>query len=308
MGVDLLFAQAAGVFAVAAPEVPVDGGIQAGCEIPRRSPAKPGSRARGVELHDARLGLVTRTEADVDATRAARVQVLDDPPYGAPVDVGRPEVPGGRHVPPSVAAEGLGQLEVPLQGIEDVLPRPHRRRRTDVKGRSGLRGADEIGHQPVRGPVTATDDIARANRGHADVASGVKRIAERRRDDLLASLGGGVGIPAAERLVLAVGPLPLAVGVALVGRDGDHRTDVVAQSPDRVEHVHGPHDVRGIGVDRLAQRALEVRDGGEVEHHLRASVPHGRVDVGRVADIPVQGTGETVGDARLREQRVRRRL
>ena len=85
-------------------------------------------------------------------------------------------------------------------------------------------GADAVGHQPVGRPVAAADDVAGARRGDRDARLAPGTSARQRAGDQLgAGLARAVGVVAAQRVVFAVGPRPLAVLVALVGGDDDAR-------------------------------------------------------------------------------------
>jgi hypothetical protein len=65
--------------------------------------------------------------------------------------------------------EVLGEEDVAVEGIEDVLPGADGVRAADADGRAGEEAADEVGDEAVGRPVAAADDVAGAGGGEGDV-------------------------------------------------------------------------------------------------------------------------------------------
>lgn len=121
-------------------------------------------------------------------------------------------------------------------------------------------------------------------------------------DEFGSGLAGAVGIDPAELVRFAIGPCAFAVQVDLVGGHADNRLDAAAP-PRRLQHVRGPHHVRGEGADRVVVTVLDERPRGEVEHDLgpsgRDQADHGR----EIADIGHRRCDVAL-DLRLQEQAV----
>ena len=195
-----------------------------------RRPAEVGVSAAGVELEVA--GFV-------------RVGSLVENPGGAVAPESRPSVRRSRRRGERLSRRGrscrrsrsvrvvgeklFGQPDVAMQRLEHMLPGANGVGPANADRLAGEKAANEIGDEAIDGPVAATDDIAGASGGDgyamtvglAEGVDGKVRLAEGGADDLGAGLAAGVGVVAAERIGLAVGPDPLLVLVTLVGGDGD---------------------------------------------------------------------------------------
>ena len=210
--------------------VPVDEPLERGFEAKVWSPAKIGVGFAGVEAEvggfvDA--GILIEYPGSVAAPEGRHL--VCDPGDGLGVVVVGAEVVGSGEFR-IVREQLLGEEEVAVERLEHVLPGADRVRVADADGLAGLEAADEVGDEAVGGPVAAADDVAGAGGGEGDCVLG--KLATREiglavggGDDLGAGLGAGVGIVAAERIGLAVGPEPFLVLVALVGGDDDDGAD-----------------------------------------------------------------------------------
>ena len=172
---------------------------------------------------------------------------------------GRPEVEGRRHRAP--LGEVLGVEEIAEQRLDHVLPRAHRRRAAQRQHLTGRPGAHEVGNDPVAREVATTDDIARTRGG-----DGSGRGRPRVHDELGGRLAGGVGVLAAQEVVLPV-RRGLADVVDLVGRDHDRGQQRVERGGQR----HHPNGAQHVGLERDVGHAVALADealGREVEDHL----------------------------------------
>ena len=169
--------------------------------------------------------------------------------------------------------------EVPPQRLEDELPGPHRVGVADRRGAPAAAAAITSGTSrssdqspppmtlPARAEATRQRPSWKNDRRMADVTSSAQRLAR------------AVRVVPAQRVVLGVGPVELAVLVALVA--GDHHDGSHRGNPAHgVEDVRGAHDVRLVGRDRLPVRPPDERLGGEVEDDLGLALGQLRPRVG----------------------------
>ncbi len=103
-------------------------------------------------------------------------------------------------------------------------------------------------------------------------------------DQLGAGFGGGVGVVAAQRVGLAVAPVPFPVFVALVGGDGNdgaHGGSVA----DGLKDVCGSHYVRRVGAKRIRVGEAHQRLRGHVDDDFRLELGHGGLKFVAVEDV-----------------------
>ena len=133
--------------------------------------------------------------------------------------------------------------------------------------------ADDIRNKSIGCPVTAADDVARADRRDARAVL-EEGTAVGRDHELGRALAAAVGVVPAHRIAFAIGPDPLAVFVAFVAGDGDDGANAFRPAAG-VEQMHRAHDVGRVGLDRIVVRIADERLGSEVEDDLRLA-PHSR--------------------------------
>ena len=66
----------------------------------------------------------------------------------------------------------LGERDVAVEGLDDVLPGSNGERAADADGLAGEEAADEVGNEAVGRPVAAADDVAGASGGECDLVLG----------------------------------------------------------------------------------------------------------------------------------------
>ena len=165
---------------------------------------------------------------------------------------------------------------------------------------------DEIGDDPVLGPVAAADHVPGPHGGHLHAMipepfRGEIARSECGGDDLGGGLAGAVGIAATQRVVLDVGTTVVVGQVALVARDHDHGAGP-AGTADRVEQGGGAGDVRRYGVDRIAVAAADDRLCGQVDDDVGRGRSDLRLEPGRVPHVGLDVPLEECGDPRRGEQ------
>ena len=117
------------------------------------------------------------------------------------------------------------------------------------------------------------------------VVGGVEeRVPVGRADHLRSGLAAGIGIVAAEGLVLAVAPEPFLVLVAFVGGDDDHGTDGWAAAYG-VQEVGRPHHVRFVGQERLLVAQPHQRLRRHVNDDLGAGFLEDSLQEPEIADV-----------------------
>ncbi len=132
-------------------------------------PPEPTTRSVDRDSEDPPLADVRRVPLDVPTPAAPRGNDL----FGQFLDCRlvtqlRPEVPRAAVFRGFRRAEVGPESEVPVQRLEDVLPRSDRVRPTKRDGPRGLKRTEDISHDPVRCPVATRNDIARASGRYAD--------------------------------------------------------------------------------------------------------------------------------------------
>ena len=201
-------------------------------------------------------------DADDDAT-------VGDVTDGRVVAGGRTEVPGPCQPLAVLVKQSPRELQVPRQRSEHVLPGPDGLRMAQADRLPGRERAEAIGHEAVRGPIAAADDVAgpggRDPGGMASVPEEARAVAG--DGDLGGRLAPAVRIVAAERVGLAEGVARLHVPVDLVGRDDDHGPHGVHRT-GRLEEVGRAHDVRRERAERILVALPHEGLGGEVEDDL----------------------------------------
>ena len=112
--------------------------------------------------------------------------------------------------------KGGTKLQVAAEGLQDVLPGPDGIGAADADGLVTAKGADAIGNEVVRAPVAPADDVARPGGGGA-VGPVLRGILREERFQICAenefrtTLGGTVGIMAAQRVIFPVSPDPFLI-------------------------------------------------------------------------------------------------
>jgi hypothetical protein len=287
--------------------IPGDEQLEGVTEVKLRRPLQVGVGAAGVQLQVTGLVGAGSIVEDPGGTVAPETgHLFGDPGDGANVRIRGAEVVGGRKAR-VVGEKFLGEQDVSVQRLEDVLPGTNRVRPTNADGLAGEEAAHQVGQQAIAGPVAATDDVAGSGSGEGDAVTiesvdGKVGLAEGSADDLGAGLAAGVGIVAAEWIGLAVGPDPLLVLVALVGGDGDDGAHA-GGSANGVEHAGSADDVGLERADGIFVRVADQRLSGEVEDDLGCELLHGAIQRDGVADIAADvfddrtdaGHGEEIG-------------
>ena len=67
-----------------------------------------------------------------------------------------------------ILPQGGAEQQVTAEGFKDMLPGPNRVGAADADRLMSAQGADAIGHEAVRTPVAAADDVARSGGGGGD--------------------------------------------------------------------------------------------------------------------------------------------
>src|SRR5438876_840182 len=93
----------------------------------------------------------------------------------------------------------LPEVEVSRKRLQDVLPGPHSLRVANYYLLLAKRGLDEVGHEPVLGPVAAADHVASPGTGHQNTMRCSRIILEEAvaiagRDQFDTGLGAAVRI------------------------------------------------------------------------------------------------------------------
>ena len=125
-----------------------------------------------------------------------------------------------------------------------------------------------------------------------------------RFDDFSAGLAGAVGIVAAERLVLPIGPKPFTILIALVGRDHDDG----ANAPDpsaAFEHARRADDVRLERFDGRQVRRPNERLRRQMQHDIGLRRSHRGVERLLVAYISNNALRRPRKACQRREARLR---
>ena len=141
-----------------------------------------------------------------------------------------------------------------------------------------LKSSDQVGNKPVLGPVASTNHVSGPRSSHRDIVllhpgDRKKGAAVSRAYDLRAGLAGGIGIVTAEGIRFAIGPDPLPVFVALVGRNAYHRAHR-RSSTHSLQHMRGAHDVRRICAQRIGVRAPYQRLRRQMKNYVRSEFGH----------------------------------
>ena len=209
--------------------VPVDGPGNSIREPQPRRPAEPRARARSIDLQ---AGALMRCIARyVEPCRAIAPLLHDarcEPCDWPSILVRWTEIPGLAEAG-GVRMQPFGQQQVAAQRFQHVLPRTNgvriANRRWPRLARSAFMqsGSSRSSAQspppitlPARAVATPTTPLPWI---------GEERAPVRRCHQFGAALGTAVGIMAAHRLDLAIGPRPFAVLVALVAGHDDHAAD-----------------------------------------------------------------------------------
>ncbi len=103
-----------------------------------------------------------------------------------------------------------------------------------------------------------------------------------------ASLAAAIRIVAAHGFVLAIGPVPLLIFVALVAGDDDDGADA-GRAPNGIEQVNGAEDVDCVGLDRALVGETHERLRGHVDDDLGLEIAHGGFERGKVANVSANG-------------------
>jgi len=155
-----------------------------------------------------------------------------------------------------------------------MLPRPRRQRRANIERAFGIKRAQEIRNQPIQSPITATNDIAGAGAGQVDAGRVEKRSSVSGSNQLRTSLAAGIRVRATHGFVLAIGPDPFPVFVALVGGDVNHGLDAGGLA-HRFQQIDRAHDVNGVSLHRCDIGITYQRLRRQMQHNLGLCGPHG---------------------------------
>lgn len=200
-----------------------------------------------------------------------RLQLGNDPGYGTRIAIGWPEVPSiGKFA--LVSKQPFGDQQVTMRRLQQMLPGSNRGGRTNCRRLAPLEGTDQVREQPVKRPVAAANDIARAHRRqrHAALANGPdrkERPAIGRKNLFGTALRTGIGVLSPHRIALTTGPDPFAVlvtlgdGYAHEGLNGANEVSGLQQMERlwrrRVSPGFRPHEPRsteaGIELSTLGQ-------------------------------------------------------
>ncbi len=127
---------------------------------------------------------------------------------------------------PSVDARPASSIRQPCANASTCC---HGRVASEPQGQTGIvhNRTNEIGNETILGPVSTTDNVSATSGRDEGICSQIGRIRSRITldDHFGRTLGSAVGILAAERIVLPIGPRPLVILIYLVGRDADHGPD-----------------------------------------------------------------------------------
>ena len=102
------------------------------------------------------------------------------------------------------------------------------------------------------------------------------------------------------RVVFPVSPYPFIVFIALVARDVDHHARL-AELPQRLQEMNGPHDVGGVGFDGILVAAAHDGLSSHVNDNIGSALGYRRLQAREVANVRANGA-DGVCDLRLFEQ------
>jgi hypothetical protein len=176
----------------------------------------------------------------------------------------RSKVPCLVEVSIRLSEQFFGKGQISAQWFKHMLPWTGGRWISKDERHVGGKGADRIRDQAVFGEIAAAHHISRP--GCCDSYSGFieEAVTIGGGDDFRARLAGAVGVISAEGVALAVGVLPLAVFVALVGRDDNNRFDSAGLAAG-LKEIGCSKDIGLKGFERIPVGLTDKRLGGEVE-------------------------------------------
>jgi hypothetical protein len=88
--------------------------------------------------------------------------------------------------------------------------------------------------------------------------------------------------------MLAIGPVPLLIFIALVAGDDDDGADA-GSAADGVEQMDGAEDVDGVCLHRVLVGEPDERLCGQVDNDLGSEITHGGFEGGKLANISANG-------------------
>ena len=187
-----------------------------------------------------------------------------------------------RALPDAIGA--LDIEEIAGDAIERMLPRPRRVGHAQDRAAPLRPGAHDVGDDAILGIVAPANDVAAARDDQPNAARGEIGRSESARDHFRGRLGSGIGIPAAERIVLFEGHIEFVVVVDLVGGDDEHALQG-RPAAQRREQVGEAEDVDGDGLHRIGDGAAHQRLGGVMQYDFGIGGGHRRGDRLRRAQI-----------------------
>ncbi len=255
VAVDLGKGEGAEIVAAHQAAGPVHGQAQGPFQVQFRAPVEAMRSLRNIELEQCRL---MRMIAGIDAPRRAFTpeggELVHDPFHWLGVVTAWPEVESfcENH---TIAIKTFGERQVAAQRFQHMLPGADGARASDDHWFAQSESRENVGDQSVSRPVAAANHVpcTHGRQGHAILTIFIgfeKRVAIGRGHELSAALATAVGVVAAHRLVLTVGPDPFLVLVALVGGHIDHGAHGWALAYG-LQKVDGAHDVGGVSLYRV---------------------------------------------------------
>src|SRR5262249_35926906 len=164
-----------------------------------------------------------------------------------------------------------------------------------------------IRHQPVFGPVPATDDITRSNRGnHGALGFGTEEATDvGARYQLGAAFAAGVGILSSHRIYFTIAPSPLSVLVAFVASHIDDEARARA-APRGLEQMDRPHHIGFIGAERIIIGSAHEGLSGHVDDNIwleRLNLPTQAIAIPDISDNAIHSSSDI---GHLEQVRLRR--
>jgi len=163
--------------------------------------------------------------------------------------------------------------------------------------------AHRVGKQPVAGPVSAADHIARPGSGDTDCSRAEKRLSKTVDDQFGRGLGSTVGVMTAQFVFLVVGAQPLPVAIDLVRRHGN-------DGPGRLGATKGVQEIcRSLHICRERCQGVVIAGanqglGGQMQHDFGVECRDPVCQRAGIADIADVRSRLGIGTKCLKQGRV----
>ncbi len=192
-----------------------------------------------------------------------------------------------------------------MQRFENMLPRTNGMRTANAYWLPREEAPHEIRKKPVGRPVASADHITRTGSRNTNPMFGQPvdrkiRLPKSSDDDFGAGLRAGVGIVAAQRISLTIGPYPLFILITFVRRDRNYGMDRRC-SPNGIEDSRGADDVCLIRSDRILVGVAYQRLSSQMEDHFGPEFAHRAVEARRIPDVTAYIVDD-IADAGIRKQ------